>query len=388
LRPVFGEDYTIVDGDFSGAGLIDKLMELQSPKRDRFKEDRDKFLKINQFVQTVIGCPSAMLQIPHDKECILVDMEGKILPLVSLGTGVHELIIMAAAATVLQNQVLCIEEPEIHLHPLLQKQLLKYLKENTSNQYFISTHSAHILDTTDAAIFHVKLENGQSRVELAMNDTEKSKICDDLGYRASDLLQANCAIWVEGPSDRIYLNHWIHNKAPELIEGLHYSIMFYGGRLLSHLTADDTEVDEFISLRRLNRHITIVMDSDCSGPEKEINDTKKRIREEFDKGPGFAWVTQGREIENYINPETMENAVKKTYQRVKNLCNKGQYDNVFAEPVTNDDGESIKIDKVKIAREVVQTQASFEMFDLGEKMERLVNFMRESNGMNTASQME
>ncbi|ROT43839.1 hypothetical protein CHR62_15615 [Pusillimonas sp. NJUB218] len=33
------------------------------------------------------------------------------------------------------------------------------------------------------------------------------------------------------------LKHWIAAVAPELVEGLHYSIMFYGGRLLSHLSA-------------------------------------------------------------------------------------------------------------------------------------------------------
>ena len=55
--------------------------------------------------------------------------------------------------------------------------------------------------------------------------------------RTSDIrlviLQANCVVWVEGPSDRIYLKHWIEAVTSELIEGLHYSIMFYGGRLLS-----------------------------------------------------------------------------------------------------------------------------------------------------------
>ena len=61
-------------------------------------------------------------------------------------------------------------------------------------------------------------------------------------------MQANSVIWVEGPTDRIYLNHWIQPVDPALKEGLHYSIMFYGGRLLSHLTANDPEVDEFISL--------------------------------------------------------------------------------------------------------------------------------------------
>ena len=87
-------------------------------------------------------------------------------------------------------------------------------------------------------------------------------ICVDLGYRASDLLQANCIIWVEGPSDRIYLKYWLKAYDPDLVEGVHYTIMFYGGRLLRHLSADDEEIDEFINLRRINQNLVIIIDSD------------------------------------------------------------------------------------------------------------------------------
>jgi predicted ATPase len=48
-----------------------------------------------------------------------VHKDNNVLPLTSLGMGIHEVIILAVAATVIRNQVVCIEEPEIHLHPLL-----------------------------------------------------------------------------------------------------------------------------------------------------------------------------------------------------------------------------------------------------------------------------
>lgn len=370
--------------DFSGLGIIDKLARLQNAPYNEL-DKKKRFAQINEFVQSVLGNRSATLHVPYGRDTIEVEINGRTLPLSNLGTGVHEVIILAAAATVLEKQVVCIEEPELHCHPLLQKQLVKYLQEKTDNQYFISTHSAHLLDTSDAMVFHVRLCGGKSKVENVITDVKRAEICDDLGYRASDLVQANCVVWVEGPSDRIYLNHWIKSVAPELIEGLHYSIMFYGGRLLKHLSASDPDVSDFISLRRLNRHIAIVMDSDCSGPEQEINETKKRVRDEFNRGPGFAWVTKGREIENYIDSQTLGNAIKEIYPKIQSLQNKGPYDDVFDKVVIEDGNMDLHPDKVKVAKKIVQKEVNFDVLDLNENVERLVKFVLESNGMDTAS---
>ena len=193
---------------------------------------------------------------------------------------------------------------------MLQRKLIRYLASKTNNQYFLTTHSPRILDTPDAASFHVRQQEGISTVQSATTTEKRSAICFDLGYLASDLLQANCVIWVEGPSDRIYLNHWISTLDEKLIEGIHYSIMFYGGRLLSHLTAEDSEITAFISLRRINRYISIVIDSDKNKTHDRINRTKRRVRDEFDKGSGFAWITKGHEIENYVDPQILLESIK------------------------------------------------------------------------------
>jgi predicted ATPase len=373
--------------DFSGRGLIDKLAAIQNPDF-RNRDDKYIFDSINSFINFVTGSRDAKIQIPHDRKHILVEIGQKQLPLNSLGTGIQEVIMIAAFCITSNDMIICIEEPELHLHPILQRKLIRKLEE-TSNQYFIATHSAAFIDTPAAAIFHV--ENGGDEVLIteATRRAYKNKIVSDLGYKASDILQSNAIIWVEGPSDRVYLKKWLKEKAEELVEGIHFSIMFYGGRLLSHLSGDNEDIGEFINLIAMNRNSAIVIDSDRGGAGEDVNATKKRVTGEIKKSGGLAWITDGREIENYVDYNKLQSAVRrihaKSYESAflggkykHSLYYKRKPDSLSEKPK-----QSIEkfADKIKIARLVCEDPTDFRILDLNQRVSELVEFVRKANGL-------
>ena len=219
------------------------------------------------------------------------------------------------------------EELENNLHPALQRRLFDYIYTFSirNNIYvFLTTHSHIAINAffgkEEANIYHVVKDSGGSGVKKIDNYIDKVEILDDLDVKASDLLQSNGIIWVEGPSDRVYVKHWLKIFCgSKYIEGKDYQFMYYGGRLLSHYSTEQTE--DLLNILTTNRNAAIIIDSDKRNRQTSINETKKRIIQEFLDHKMFAWLTKGKEIENYIPAS----AVMETFD-CEGLKECGQYE--------------------------------------------------------------
>lgn len=290
--------------------------------------------------------------------------EGKgRIPLSESGSGLKTILMVIVFTILIPNvehkkisqYIFLFEELENNLHPSLQRRLLKFIENLTEDGaiFFLTTHSNVTLDAYQNSditnIIHLQKEDSQVKLINITNKIQKNTILNDLGIKASDLLQSNGIIWVEGPSDRVYINNWIKiHKKTNIVEGKDYQCVFYGGRLLSNLSLEDE--NELVNLMSVNRNAIIVLDSDKKGNNTPLNKTKKRIIEEAKKQGILVWVTKGREIENYV-PELL---VKKKYNKENSKCSFGQFQNIeeFIDKLKKGEGNKFLRDKINFAKDI------------------------------------
>ncbi len=243
----------------------------------------------------------------------------------SCGSGLKTIILLLLNLLVVpalsKNKafIFAFEELENNLHPAVQRRLFQYIYNfatETNSVIFITAHSNIAINAfygkPQTSLYQIAQDETGSQIIPVKNGSSAYHILKDIGAQASDLLQANGIIWVEGPSDRIYIEHWLQiyqeteNVQQRVREGFDYQYLYYGGRLLAHYSADlENTAQDLIEIFKINANAVVVMDSDCiEGTKKDINDTKKRIRDELQSSStSYCWITSTKEIENFVAPE-------------------------------------------------------------------------------------
>ncbi len=172
----------------------------------------------------------------------------------------------------------------------------------------ITSHSGVFIDRSkDAKLFRVSCVNRETIVDSVDEPSDIVKILDDLGFKPSYALLSNGVIWVEGPSDRIYVRRWLELMDVDT-EELGISILPYGGANLKHISVDD--------FMTLDRNFIVIMDSErkSSGGIPKGYKRKMELKKKIEETGNHAWITKKRAIDNYV-----PSRVIKTEYGLKNL---------------------------------------------------------------------
>ncbi|WP_415775348.1 ATP-dependent nuclease [Shewanella oncorhynchi] len=235
-------------------------------------------------------------------------------PIHSLGDGLQSIIILTFKIfTTVKPTLFFIEEPELNLHPSLQRAYINALNINDKHLYFFTTHSNHFIDLAqeldDVALHRISQKLSDNSKEITQIDSisHSSYILADLGVKASSVLLANCSIWIEGITDKLYFSTFMNKYIEELgddtrakrlknyKENLHYIFTEYQGGNITHwdFNYDDNIRDQTTKATSLTSNILLIADNDIEGKADRITVLKENLKEKF-------LLLDYKEIENHI----------------------------------------------------------------------------------------
>ena len=109
--------------------------------------------------------------------------------------------------------VLLIDEPELHLHPSLQRTLFSALEATADRaQVWIATHSPRLITATplDAIIHAVPAAGkGTNQTSRASDETDRLRLLDDLGVHPIEAFQSDALLVLEGTTDPLQIGAFL-----------------------------------------------------------------------------------------------------------------------------------------------------------------------------------
>ncbi|MDM5196647.1 AAA family ATPase [Fictibacillus enclensis] len=210
-----------------------------------------------------------------------------------------------------ESTILIVDEPEVYLHPDVQRQLLGILRDSGPD-IIIATHSTEIMGEADPS--EILIINKQKKVAERLKDIEGvQKALNEVGsiqnITLTQLARNGRILFVEGSFDYKLIRRFAKKLGmTELASG--NDITAFESEGFSSWKKIQSFAWGFKSTLNSNINVGVIFDRDYWS-EEELAD----IKESLDEGVAFTHIHQRKEMENYLLvPTVLERALRKAIQ--------------------------------------------------------------------------
>jgi len=192
----------VLGGSVDFSEIAKKMFQLCQPPIGKNADSlRLRFNKMLEMLRVMLGRPQLTLEFPcKDAVYSLVVCDGGMrLDIERHGTGFQHIVALAFKLFESESPLLLLDEPEVRLHPTLQRKLVEYLISLPDHVSIISTHSPFMLSACSrqgVSLTRLTLDGTGCWTEGQVLDRSHKSLAllRDLGVSASDVLQVRSVV--------------------------------------------------------------------------------------------------------------------------------------------------------------------------------------------------
>jgi predicted ATP-dependent endonuclease of OLD family len=238
-----------------------------------------------------------------------------------LGEGVQNALVLAILKTfeerLKQGAILLIEEPEMFLHPQMQRSLYKTLREIAkTNQIIYATHSPHFVsipEYDEVVIVRKGIDGTRARrSDLPTSTKRKEKLVKELDPERSELFFATRLLLVEGDTEKLALPEYAKKLTLDL-DRVGATIVEVGGK---------RNLPEFAQIAKSFEIPTgLVYDEDSSDFDDKTEETEfNAALDKLERKDGSVMVWRfNRKFEDHLRKALGEERYQKLCENYPNV---------------------------------------------------------------------
>jgi len=259
--------------------------------------------EVTEDIRRLIGANSLEITATADGKSLQVVVDRRPHKLQELGAGFSQMVLILANSLIKKPSMIIIDEPELHLHPSLQAELLTTLANYSKHGVMFATHSIGLARQAADQCFTVQRWNEGSTVRPYRRTPHLAEFLGSLGIAGLQELGWNTILLVEGVNDVRTAQAFLRLYGKD-----HNTVVLpLGGDAMANGKRDD-ELSEVNRLAGTDGKVFALVDSErkvAGGPPLKA---RKGFIDSCDKLKITLCVTERRAIENYVTQQSLDQA--------------------------------------------------------------------------------